>query len=731
MPLSIILQSNAPWVASGYGVTTRPLAHMWRNMGHRVGIFAFYGLEGGQFEYEGFPIFSRGFQMWGSDVIDAHTQMFGADVVITNVDTHVLSGYGAKNFKWIPIVPVMEDPLAPAIKSSLAGAFAAVAISEYGQNVLSDGGVSSQLIPLPVDCGKFFPINKKEARKKLGFPENAFLIGHVGMNRGNRKGHEILLRAFARVLIDIPEAILYLHTHTRQPDGLNLEDLIRTLGLNNNQVICPDHYSAFYGKPESWMIALYSAMSIYVQPSRKEGQAMTVWEAMSAGCPIVVTEATALKEVIEKAEGEALPVLNRNWDVGFGFSYETSEEAVYQAILTAHERFGNNYVSMHNRQLAIDTVSIPQVGLKWNDFLVEVEKKMRFAPPTMTKTVFSPHVKILQATSMETNCGVGAYGRSLTAAVEGLVEFTNCDIRTFTAADMPPDTTILHVQHEPSLIDNENIFIAELAEARSRGVRVVVTFHNITDVVNAYIQASALDMALLHWPVNGMQVNDPRIHIIGGMGIPHFTPPHPSVRAEIRAKYGFKTDDVIISTFGFAAISRGHFEVPTDMVGVLKGKSNLKFQLLLPPNFLNAPTSKYVHETLGLLADSYEVKGQIVASDEFLPDTEVLMRLWMSDVGYLYLPSDTRSSSSALRFFVGAQLPTVITPSSHFADIRRGVMVTEGYAISEFAQAILSLSANPLALGALRSEHKNTCDLWRWPKFAERMIGLYKHVLQM
>jgi glycosyltransferase involved in cell wall biosynthesis len=729
MPLSIVLQSNATWVSSGYGSTTNLLRKMWQSMGHRVAVFANFGLEGGFITVDGVEVLPRGVQQWGDDVVWAHCQRWGADLLITNIDTFVLRNYGSGKKPWIPIVPVMEDPLSPGIANSLRGAHSLVSISKYGKQTLEDKGWGSTLIPLPVDTGKFFPLNRRDAKTFMsaytGFPADAYVVGHVGMNRGNRKGHDLLIRAFAKFLAEVPNAYLYIHTHSRQHDGLNLEGLVNDLGIASH-VKFPDAYDAFYGKPDDWMNALFNSFDIYVQPSRNEGQGMPLWEAFAVGCPVIATENTALSEAISEAEGIALPVINKEWLQGEGYAYPTSSDAILEALLSAHQKWSTDYISMHNRQWAIENVSVNVVGHKWQQFLLDHEKKLRFTPQYRPWGGGRP--KVIQVSTTVQNCGVGAYTRALMA---GFGDTTDCEcieIRTLTSANDIPPCDIVHIQHEPSVVPPNDVLEPIMDSLRKRGTKVVTTYHNvIPDIVNAHLSNNLTDMAMIHWPPPGMKTEDKRVYLIGGMGCPTFTNIRDDLRPAIRAQCGFSNDDVIISTFGFAAVGRGHVEVPMEMIATMKVREELK--LLLPGNFLNEEGKSYVHDTVHRLVEEHGLKGRIVTVDQFLPDTEVLRRLWMSDVGYLYLGSDTLSSSSAIRYFISARLPLVITPSTHFGDVRRGVVVTDTFSLPEFVAKILDLADDVPLRARLSRDHKETYDWWVWPKFAERHLAAYKRCL--
>ena len=726
MSMRIMLCGNAPWVSSGYGTTTWNLATIYKKLGHEVGIFSLFGLEGGKIEWNGFTIFCRGNQQWGSDIIWSHVKSFGADIVITNIDTFVLSGWGGGYRPWIPIVPCMEDPLTPAIRGSLNGAFSLVSISEYGKNTLNDAGYASTLIPLPVDTGSFFPVDKKQAKTVLGFPEGCYLVGNVGMNRGNRKGHDLLLRGFRMFLSEVPNAYLYVHTDIGQPDGLRLESLKNELGISNN-VRFPSRYDAFLGQSQQWMQTMYSALDLYVQPSTNEGQGMPVFEAQSCGVVVAATECTALTEAIQGADAIGLPVVNKKWLQGEGYAYETSAEAVAQAMLAAYQRWGIGYVSAHNRQWAIEKVSLPVIGFQWQDFLLAIEKKVRFAPRTRLLAQGKP--KVAMISTIVQNCGVGAYTRMLNASIGEAVDVEPIDILTLKSGD-GINADLVHIQHEPSIAPVN--FINILHSLRSEGHKIAITYHNIDpSLVDLHLRDNLIDAVMIHWPPpNNSPPNDPRIHIIGGMGCPVFDPPMgEDEKARLRAQFGFGPSDFIISTFGFAAVGRGHYEVIEEMIPYLVTHPNVKFQIITPGNFLNEGGAQYVKQRIDGIKNEYKLEDRIIVITDFIADREAIERLWVSDMGYLYLGMDTMSSSSAIRFFVSARLPLVITSSSHFADIRRGVIITDGDVLPEFTNNIIELAQNQNARHRLRGEHESTYQRWAWPKFGERILSIYKEIL--
>ena len=745
MGLRILLQSNFHIMASGYGASSLNLLQIWKSIGHEVAIFAVPGIEGAIKEIDGFLTYPRGTDTWGNDIVWSHVKAFGADLLITNMDTFVLRSYGNSYKPWIPITPIMEDPLSPGTAGSLNGAYSIVSISEYGKLVLQDARYSSTLIPLPVDTGRYHPLNREEAKRALGFPDGCFLITNVGMNRSYRKGQDLLIQAMPAVLSEIPNAYLYIHTDTKQSDGLRLDNLSERLGIAS-RIRFPPRYEYFVGEfPTEWMQQLYSATDVYVQPSTNEGQGLPVWEASSCGAVVVATDCTALTDFLQGSEGIGLPVANRSMQASESYSYHTSSNAVAAAIIEAYRKWGRNYCSAINRQWAIENVSLPVIGHKWQDFLFNIEKKVRYSPQSKpfgekvistqeadgktVETLRSNIPRIASVSTLVENCGIGQYTRMLNAGLGEATEVIPVDILNIHPEDAG-DADLIHVQHEPSIQTKE----LELAMRvwKTEGRRVVVTYHNIDPgLISRHINEGMVDVAIIHWPPpNGQDIPDsPHLKILGGMGCPVFELPKWSTRENARrTKFNFQPDETVITTFGFAAGGRGHVEVPEEMCAYLLSHPKVRLQVITPGNFLNDLGLQFVKGKLTELVEKYNLHRQIIFITDFIPDKEVLERMWCSDVGFAYLGLNTASTSSAMRFFISARLPTVITASTHFADVRHGVVIT-GSGLSEFCNAILNLSQDREKRARLMREHESTYQRWNYPAFSERILNIYKEVL--
>jgi glycosyltransferase involved in cell wall biosynthesis len=112
-----------------------------------------------------------------------------------------------------------------------------------------------------------------------------------------RKGHDLLIRAFARVVRDIPGASLRILGGTADPThAAELAALIMELGLESSVTIVQDAERA------EVLQALRTA-TLFALHSREESQGIAVCEAMASGQPVVATRVGGLRDVVTPRSG--------------------------------------------------------------------------------------------------------------------------------------------------------------------------------------------------------------------------------------------------------------------------------------------------------------------------------------------------------------------------------------------------------------------------------------------
>ncbi|HUR81442.1 MAG TPA: glycosyltransferase family 4 protein [Thermoanaerobaculia bacterium] len=157
------------------------------------------------------------------------------------------------------------------------------------RGLVSDDGVR---VPVHVvyygpDPAALHAVPRAEARRRLGIPDDRFVIALIGRLTMGTKGHDLLLRAAARIQSGIPRlCVLFVGDG---PDATRIDTLLTDLGLTNIVRRLP------------WlddMTDVYSGVDLVAIPSRHEGFPLVALEAMGYGLRIVAATVGALPEVL-------------------------------------------------------------------------------------------------------------------------------------------------------------------------------------------------------------------------------------------------------------------------------------------------------------------------------------------------------------------------------------------------------------------------------------------------
>jgi len=130
-------------------------------------------------------------------------------------------------------------------------------------------------------------------------------FSHVDRNRGDavrilsvgrlshEKGHDVLLRAFARIVVDTPASLTFVGDG---PERTSLESLARDLGIESSVefkgVLLDEALAAEMG-----------AADVFALPSRSEGFGVALIEALATGLPVVATRSGGPQDIVLDGDG--------------------------------------------------------------------------------------------------------------------------------------------------------------------------------------------------------------------------------------------------------------------------------------------------------------------------------------------------------------------------------------------------------------------------------------------
>ena len=312
--MRILYSSNAFWANSGYGTQGKSLLPRLSDLeivGGRenVAMFAWYGLQGGIHNVEGFTVFPSGMDPYGNDIIGAHSRAFKADVVITLIDAWVMEEIQKKVAPaiYVPWFPVDHAPVPNKVLKGIEDSKFPVTYSKDGQSQVSKAGREIDYIPHGIETDTFKVIeNREEVNqfKKNVLQAEDFLAVMVAANKGypDRKGFQQQLRAFSKFVHEYnnPNAKLYIHTEpSTRFGGIDFAELLKVLGIEHN-VIFPDSYNNFVGIPAEHLNYIYNSADVLLSASMGEGFGIPIIEAQSAGTRVITSNFSSMPELIHK-----------------------------------------------------------------------------------------------------------------------------------------------------------------------------------------------------------------------------------------------------------------------------------------------------------------------------------------------------------------------------------------------------------------------------------------------
>jgi glycosyltransferase involved in cell wall biosynthesis len=320
----ILLVSNAFWAGTGYGTQITQLAIRLRRAGHKVALFANYGLGGSRTKWNGFPVYPAALDASGNEMLYGHARHWNADLVIILYDAFTLN---AEILKAMPSQvciwqPVDCEPMSRAdLQIFRFSGVQPIAMSRFGQRMMDAEGLDPLYAPHGVDTetlfvppevrrGYFGPklfLTREQGRnwlraeaRDLGvdIPDDAFCIGiNVHNKDADRKAIWEQMSAFALFHRDHPDSLLFLHTMPHP--ALSGNDLIGMADFLGIGKACrwADPYSLMSGDytPED-IAKWYARLNLYTGAARAGGFELPLIEAQACGVPVVTTDCSAMAE---------------------------------------------------------------------------------------------------------------------------------------------------------------------------------------------------------------------------------------------------------------------------------------------------------------------------------------------------------------------------------------------------------------------------------------------------
>jgi len=275
-------------------------------------------------------------------------------------------------------------------------------------------------------------------------------------------------------------------------------------------------------------------------------------------------------------------------------------------------------------------------------------------------------LKIGYLSSWNIRCGIATYTKNICEALKQteylpIVYNNKMSSKEIIEKIKSDNIKILNIQFEPALYDYFD-FKKLLKKIKQLKIKIILTVH--TEIEEIKKIEKFIDYFIFH-KIPKFFSNRKNINIIP-IGAPVFK--LPKDRNEIRKKYDFSPNDIILTTFGLMAKWKKNSEILKSFVPLLKKNPDYRIQLLTSFSDIDFKQSMKENKKINSVIKNYNLKKQITYITDFLPENELNERLWISDLGYLWCDLNSSGSSAARKQFISARLPLITTNSPHYHD---------------------------------------------------------------
>lgn len=248
-------------------------------------------------------------------------------------------------FSRVPRKPLPDWPLYVPLTAKTADFLRRAGCSRIGP-----------IIPHGVDTRLFVPLSVPRSAS------HAFVVGTIG-NNSRRKRFDLIIRAFALLARQWPEARLVLKTNRMVSlDEVDLTALIARANIQEQVEVLVEELC------DRQLVELYRRMHVYLNLSEWEGFGIPVIEAMACGIPVVSLPIQGPGEILPYTETLVPESLVHEEDGTLLF--EASPQAVCEVLLMlAREETRRRNLGQAGRQHSVSSYDIRRVVDLWEALL--------------------------------------------------------------------------------------------------------------------------------------------------------------------------------------------------------------------------------------------------------------------------------------------------------------------------------------------------------------------------
>jgi D-inositol-3-phosphate glycosyltransferase len=257
---------------------------------------------------------SNRFQLdpFGVDRIREVVELEQPDIICTLNDPWIVSAqyqriqdlHQQKKFKFCGYLTMDSYNWLGGIDQHINNWDALITFTEFGAYEFIKAGIRKPITVIPhgLDVENFYPIDKKEARKKLNLPDDVFVVFNGNRNQP-RKRIDITISGFAKFAVNRPDARLYLHLGLID-QGWDILALfgreMQKQGLDpNNRIIMTANTPNPPNVSVEMLNTIYNAADVGINTCRGGGWELVNFENAACRVAQIVPDHTSTKEIFE------------------------------------------------------------------------------------------------------------------------------------------------------------------------------------------------------------------------------------------------------------------------------------------------------------------------------------------------------------------------------------------------------------------------------------------------
>ena len=251
---------------------------------------------------------------------------------------------------------------------------ALISFTEFGAYEFIKAGIRKPIsvIPHGLDSEKFYPMDKKEARKKLGLTDDVFIVLNGNRNQF-RKRIDVTISAFAKFAVGRPDARLYLHMGLKDQGWDVMPVFAREMQKNgldpNGRIIM----SANTPNPPNVSVEMlnwiYNAADVGVNTTKGGGWELVNFEHAACRVAQVVPDHTSTKEIFE-GYGKLIRCDHVDVDTNFGREMPCPSDTHLAELLT--ELYENPQERLETAERCYQRVT--DTAFQWDTVAAEFHK---------------------------------------------------------------------------------------------------------------------------------------------------------------------------------------------------------------------------------------------------------------------------------------------------------------------------------------------------------------------